>query len=233
MIRAPEAWQRNINNYPEMRDIVQDIFPNSTITDFPSSSLSALETALLFTQADMVIGPHGAGWTNIIWSRVGVQCVEIISADFTNLMYQHWAHSLGLRHNYFTSSDAKVDLDLWRREMRRIRDQTREERRKEIREDIERRKRFDHTCVTKLEEEMMKQGKHIHKIRIVEENAAASTAESSPPPPPPPPPPPSPSPPSSWSDHKGPVAVGIETDPPIRIEVRSSPNTNDLPDALQ
>jgi capsular polysaccharide biosynthesis protein len=52
----------------------------------------------LFSQADMVIGPHGGGLTNMMFCAPGTTIIELISPVFQVLCYWTLASSAGLHY---------------------------------------------------------------------------------------------------------------------------------------
>ena len=60
------------------------------------------ETMALFYNADLVLGPHGAGLTNILFSRAGAFVIEVhckgIGASHTSLSFRLLSLRLGLRY---------------------------------------------------------------------------------------------------------------------------------------
>ena len=56
------------------------------------------ETAALFSKAEILVGPHGAGLTNMIFAPKGVKIFEIMPESDPNVCYWHLAEMLG--HSY-------------------------------------------------------------------------------------------------------------------------------------
>lgn len=61
---------------PQVRNALQDAFPEFDVVEFlgDGSILSQLET---FATASMVVGPHGAGFSNIVVSPLHTPVLEI------------------------------------------------------------------------------------------------------------------------------------------------------------
>lgn len=68
--------------YPELEWVVFD-------------TLSAEETATLFSSAAVIVAPHGAGLTNMIFSSRGIRIYEFMPLNFANLCYTHLSSLLG------------------------------------------------------------------------------------------------------------------------------------------
>jgi capsular polysaccharide biosynthesis protein len=104
-----------------------------TYTLFDENILvSFLNTMALFNEAVMIVGPHGAGMLNMIFSEPGTFVVEgVCNIPHLNLCFQRLAHVLGHRYHGIASSegcmkfidvpaeaiDAAVrkHLDVWKR----------------------------------------------------------------------------------------------------------------------
>jgi len=70
--------------------------------DRPSPPLSA--AAEMFGAAVAVVGPHGAGLSNVVFSRPGTALVEgVCNEPHVNMCYQMTAHMLGLRYHAIPS----------------------------------------------------------------------------------------------------------------------------------
>ena len=54
-------------------------------------ALDVEETIALFKRAVMVIGPHGAGMTNLLWTSAGTRIVEFLHMTYPLLCYWHMA----------------------------------------------------------------------------------------------------------------------------------------------
>ena len=59
---------------------------------------------LLFNSAVIVVGPHGAGLSNILFSEPGTFVIEgVCNLPHVNLCFQRLAHVLGHRYHGVTS----------------------------------------------------------------------------------------------------------------------------------
>ena len=80
--------------------------------DNPTPSLN--DTMAMFHSAVVVVGPHGAGLSNVLFSRPGTLVVEgVCNLPHVNLCYQRLSHVLGLRWHGVTSRrgcEAVVDV---------------------------------------------------------------------------------------------------------------------------
>lgn len=55
------------------------------------ASLDVESTIALFKRAVMVIGPHGAGMANLVWTQEGTKVVEFLHMTYPLLCYWHLA----------------------------------------------------------------------------------------------------------------------------------------------
>jgi capsular polysaccharide biosynthesis protein len=87
-------------------------------------SLSFREQVRLFSEASIVVGPHGGGLTNILWCGRGMTILEIQQPQAVRRCYWSLARALG--HNYFcgigdahtttfVEPDVTVDVDDFRK----------------------------------------------------------------------------------------------------------------------
>jgi capsular polysaccharide biosynthesis protein len=61
-------------------------------------SMTFEEQVRLFRNAEVVVGPHGAGFTNLIYSKPGTRVVEIMAKGYERRCY--WTLSAELGHDY-------------------------------------------------------------------------------------------------------------------------------------
>jgi len=82
---------RHIRNHDEFLTLLKRIFPIEWKT---YDLLSIDETAELFSHAAMIVGPHGAGLTNMLFSESGIPIVECMPLEKPNLCYWHLSELL-------------------------------------------------------------------------------------------------------------------------------------------
>jgi hypothetical protein len=61
-------------------------------------TLSFAEQVRLFAQAEIIVGPHGAGLTNMVWAPPGCKVMEVQHPDYVNVMYYMLAEVLQQRY---------------------------------------------------------------------------------------------------------------------------------------
>jgi capsular polysaccharide biosynthesis protein len=57
----------------------------------------------LFSRAEMICAPHGAGLTNLLWCPPGCQVLELCASTFLNGVYEGLAECLALRYRFLIS----------------------------------------------------------------------------------------------------------------------------------
>ena len=81
--------------------------------DNPPPALN--ETMILFSLASIVVAPHGAGLSNLVFGRSGTLVIEgLCNRPYTNLCYQRTAYALGMRWHGIPSlsgCEGMVDVD--------------------------------------------------------------------------------------------------------------------------
>lgn len=101
---------RQILNHDNLLNEIKRNFPQEKIVEF-DDRICIKDTIKLFSEAKLIIGPHGAGLSNMIFSPKGVPIIEIQPSKFTlNLCFWHMAKALEMKHwfvlnNECTNSD--------------------------------------------------------------------------------------------------------------------------------
>jgi capsular polysaccharide biosynthesis protein len=72
------------------------------------SGLKVADQAKLFSEAEIVVGPHGAGMTNLLFCEPGTLVVEAFPDRWTSLCYMMLSQALGLRYCYTTDTSKWV-----------------------------------------------------------------------------------------------------------------------------
>ncbi len=64
----------------------------------------------LFAEAQVVVGPHGAGFTNLLWCQPGTKVMEFFYAGYTPPFFYYIGQLLGLEYSCTVDdSDASED----------------------------------------------------------------------------------------------------------------------------
>ncbi|NJK92735.1 MAG: glycosyltransferase family 61 protein [Blastochloris sp.] len=83
----------------------QPLWEKQFLREFPKfecvhlSSCSPAEQRLLFRSACRIAGPHGAGFSNLVFCSAGARVLEIFPLDLHMPLYQRLAHASGLFHS--------------------------------------------------------------------------------------------------------------------------------------
>lgn len=72
------TFGRALTNHDELLKALQETLPSGwTVEVFPDPSPDARTTCNMFHRADLIIGPHGAGFSNLMCSKENVPLIEI------------------------------------------------------------------------------------------------------------------------------------------------------------
>jgi capsular polysaccharide biosynthesis protein len=88
---------RTIINHDEVLKMLKDKYPHIEWHVF--DRLSIEETANLFSKARVIVGPHGAGFTNMIFAPKGIDIIEFMPIESPNVCYWHLSEMLGNRYH--------------------------------------------------------------------------------------------------------------------------------------
>jgi hypothetical protein len=83
---------RSIINHDETLDMLKRLFPEMEWRVFVSETIP--DTVELFRRAKLIVAPHGAGLTNMLFSAKGTPIIEFMPVDSPNICYWHMADSL-------------------------------------------------------------------------------------------------------------------------------------------
>ncbi|WP_227939402.1 glycosyltransferase family 61 protein [Alkalihalobacillus deserti] len=105
-ISRTDAHYRRVINETEVIELLKPLGFKSVSL----SSLSVAEKVNLFASADVVITPHGAGETNLIFCRPGTKIVELQSNSYVNNIYQRFFNYFNFDY-YYLINDAERGTD--------------------------------------------------------------------------------------------------------------------------
>jgi len=93
------SWSRDVANerfvINAMRALLAKTDLELVVFD---GSLGVEETIGLFRRAILVIGPHGAGMTNMLWTQEGTKVIEFLHMSYPLLCYWHMASAMGVEY---------------------------------------------------------------------------------------------------------------------------------------
>ena len=90
-----QTWSRNIVNEAELIPQLQE----SGFEVVDCGTLSFDEQVRLFSEAAQIVGPHGAAFTNVLWSPPGLKVFEIFEPASVRRCYWSMCRTLGHRHD--------------------------------------------------------------------------------------------------------------------------------------
>jgi hypothetical protein len=87
---------RFIHNFNDVLEMLKRIYPE--ITWYVFDSLPIQESVRLFSRAKIIVGAHGAGLTNMLFSPNGTTVVEFSDMANPNICYWHLSETLKNKH---------------------------------------------------------------------------------------------------------------------------------------
>jgi capsular polysaccharide biosynthesis protein len=95
-ISRAKASRRKVTNENELVNFLSQLGFKTIILE----SLPVSEQALIFASAKIVVAPHGAGLSNVIFCPRGNKIIEIFSPQYINIMYWCLSNQMGLEYYY-------------------------------------------------------------------------------------------------------------------------------------
>ncbi|MDF2813897.1 MAG: capsular polysaccharide biosynthesis protein [Paenibacillus sp.] len=95
-ISREKARKRNVLNEPDVMDLLSQYGFRKVILE----AIPLREQIRIFSSASVIVGPHGAGLTNIIFSNPGATIIEIFSPQLVHTCYPVLSSIVGHRHYY-------------------------------------------------------------------------------------------------------------------------------------
>jgi capsular polysaccharide biosynthesis protein len=93
---------RTLGNEPEVSKVL-DRFGLEVVQP---ETLPFAEQVRLFSQAELVVGCHGAGMANSVFARPGARILELFQPGYINLSIYRLARSAGMRYGYLVGRAA-------------------------------------------------------------------------------------------------------------------------------
>ncbi|MDJ1175413.1 glycosyltransferase family 61 protein [Roseofilum capinflatum] len=95
-INREQANIRKVKNQDQVLEVLEN-FKFELVT---LELMSVTDQALLFSSADVVVAPHGAGLSNIIFCHPGTKVIEIFSPNYVKPFYWSLANISNLEYYY-------------------------------------------------------------------------------------------------------------------------------------
>ncbi|MCC3534569.1 MAG: glycosyltransferase family 61 protein [Microcoleus sp. PH2017_25_DOB_D_A] len=122
------SGQRQVKNEAQVREVLKE-FGFEILEDI---SRTVDEQIRLFAEAAVVVGPHGAGFTNLLWCQPGTKVLECFYGGYTPPFFYYISQILGLEYSRMVdnsddsedwsliSMDMTVDVEVLRREIKKM-----------------------------------------------------------------------------------------------------------------
>mgnify|MGYP000194035461 CR=1 FL=1 len=95
-ISRSQASRRRITNENKLISLLKSL----NFTMLTLESMSIAEQVKLFSVAEIIVAPHGAGLTNLAFCNEGTKVIEIFSPNYINICYYAMSNHLGLSYYY-------------------------------------------------------------------------------------------------------------------------------------
>ncbi|NJS09771.1 MAG: glycosyltransferase family 61 protein [Microcoleus sp. CSU_2_2] len=101
--------RRQVKNEAQVREVLKE-FDFEILEDIDRT---VEEQIRLFAEAAVVVGPHGAAFTNLLWCQPGTKVMEFFYGGYTPPFFYYICQLLGLEYScMFDDSDASEDWSL-------------------------------------------------------------------------------------------------------------------------
>ena len=95
-ISRRDAQFRNVTNEEALLSLVKGY----GFEDFALSPMSFAEQAKLFASAKVILSPHGAGLTNLMFCKEGTKVIEFYAGGYVKPTYYNLSRKSGLEYHY-------------------------------------------------------------------------------------------------------------------------------------
>ncbi|WP_299820741.1 glycosyltransferase family 61 protein [uncultured Pontibacter sp.] len=98
-ISRQDSDARNVTNEVQVIALLEKYgFKKVVLSDFTFA-----EQVSMFQSAEAIVGPHGAGLTNLVFCQKGTQVIELFAKEYLLTLYTDLATKVGLDYNYLIS----------------------------------------------------------------------------------------------------------------------------------
>jgi capsular polysaccharide biosynthesis protein len=102
-VSRSKARYRNVTNEEDVLAYLTEIgFVPVWLEDYDFVTQIAL-----FSNAEFIVAPHGAGLTNLIWCQPGAKLLEVFSPNYVNTCYWAMASQIGVEYHYLIGGGDK------------------------------------------------------------------------------------------------------------------------------
>ncbi|GCL73799.1 glycosyltransferase family 61 protein [Paenibacillus naphthalenovorans] len=108
-ISREDANYRKITN----EDQVMDLLGKYRFQKVVLSKLSVEQQIRIFSSAEIIIAPHGANLTNLVFCKRGTKVIEIFSPYYINTIYWIMSNHAGLDYYYFIGNKMQPSKSLF------------------------------------------------------------------------------------------------------------------------
>ncbi|MEZ0612346.1 DUF563 domain-containing protein [Fibrella sp. WM1] len=96
--------RRRVQNEAEVIELLRQ-YGFDCIADTPRS---VLEQVAIYRNAEVIVGPHGASFSNIIWCQPGTHLLELFAPTYYPDFFRNLAQSLGMQYTAYFHGEAHV-----------------------------------------------------------------------------------------------------------------------------
>jgi len=82
---------------------IEEILEENGFETLYLERLSFKDQVQKFANADIIIAPHGAGLTNILWCKEGTKVIELTTSNVFNPCYRNLSNQIGLNHAFISA----------------------------------------------------------------------------------------------------------------------------------
>jgi capsular polysaccharide biosynthesis protein len=72
--------------------------------------MSFADQARLFNEAEIIVGPHGAGFQNAVFAQPGATLIDLFSPNYINGCYWALANACGHRYGFTVGTQSGDDI---------------------------------------------------------------------------------------------------------------------------
>lgn len=116
-ISREDVNYRRVEHEDDLLDVLEGYGFRKVVLD----RMSVLEQAALFSSAQVIVSPHGAGLANLVFCRPGTKLLELFAPEYVNACYWSLCEKAGIDYFYLvgngavppenTNSQANIDVD--------------------------------------------------------------------------------------------------------------------------